>query len=345
MPAFFPYEDDMITRRKVLGGAAVIAAAGTGAAAWAQTSDGTLTGDISPVHDPCIIKDKGIYHLFSTSQLREGKGLIHWRTSPDLTNWTFKGSVMGILPEWVEAAVPGVRGLWAPDVAYFNGLFHIYYSASTFGSNQSVIGLVTSPTLDTSDPAYLWTDQGKVIGSVKTDIYNAIDANHVIDADGRHWLSFGSFWSGLKIIELDPATGKLKKANALPRSIAGRKEPGAIEAPVIVRKGEYYYLFASFDFCCKGIESTYHTVVGRSKSVEGPYIDREGRKMRDGGGTVLLHADRDTTGRWKGPGHVDILQDGDVEHIVYHAYDSQNGGRPTLRIQKLSWQDGWPAVV
>jgi arabinan endo-1,5-alpha-L-arabinosidase len=86
-------------------------------------------------------------------------------------------------------------------------------------------------------------------------------------------------------------------------------------------------------------------VVGRSKSVEGPYIDREGRKMKDGGGTVVLHADQDATGRFKGPGHVDILQDGDIEHIVYHAYDSQNGGRPTLRIQRLDWQDGWPVAV
>ena len=334
----------MITRRNVLGAAAVLLAGGAGAASGAQTLNDRLTGDISPVHDPCIIRDKGTYHLFCTSQERDGKGLIHWRTSPDLVTWTFKGSVLPVIPDWVVTAVPGVRGIWAPDVAFFNGRFHIYYSASTFGSNQSVIGLITSPTLDTSDPAYLWTDQGKVIGSVKADSYNAIDPNHVVDADGRHWLSFGSFWSGLKIIELDPATGKLKKKNGLPRSIAGRKDPGAIEAPVIIRKGEYYYLFASFDFCCRGVNSTYYTVVGRSTSVEGPYLDRDGRKMKEGGGTIVLHADQDKTGRFKGPGHVDILQDDDVEHIVYHAYDSQNGGRPTLRIQKLNWQDGWPVA-
>lgn len=334
----------MISRRKVLAGGAAIAA-GAGAVVQAQTLNDRLAGDISPVHDPCIIKEKETYHLFCTSQLREGKGLIHWRTSPDLVTWTFKGSVLPVIPEWVEMAVPGVRGIWAPDVAYFNGRFHIYYSASTFGLNQSVIGLVTSTTLDASDPAFGWTDQCKVIGSVKADTYNAIDPNHVIAADGRHWLSFGSFWSGLKLIELDPATGKLKKANALPRSIAGRKDPSAIEAPVIIRRGEYYYLFASFDFCCRGANSTYYTVVGRSKSVEGPYLDRDGRKMKDGGGTVVLHADQDKTGRFKGPGHVDILQEDDGEHIVYHAYDSQNGGRPTLRIQTLSWQDGWPVVV
>ncbi|MBP2161630.1 MULTISPECIES: arabinan endo-1,5-alpha-L-arabinosidase [Asticcacaulis] len=336
----------MITKRQLVGGlATALVAGGAGLSGRALGQPIDLTGDISPVHDPCIIQDKGTYHLFCTSQLREGKGLIHWRTSPDLVTWTLKGAVMPVIPQWAEAAVPGVKGIWAPDVAWFNGRFHIYYSCSTFGSNQSAIGLVTSPTLDTSDPAFGWTDQGKVIGSVKTDIYNAIDANHVEDADGRHWLSFGSFWSGLKIIELDPATGKLKKKNALPRSIAGRKDPGAIEAPVIIRKGEYYYLFASFDFCCRGANSTYYTVVGRSKSVEGPYLDRDGGKMKDGGGTIVLHADQDATRRWKGPGHVDILQEGDVEHIVYHAYDSQNGGRPTLRIQKLSWQDGWPVAV
>lgn len=341
----------MISRRKLLAGGAAVAAggaavaAGAGAAVQAEPFNDRLAGAISPVHDPCIINDKGTYHLFCTSQLREGKGLIYWRTSPDLVTWTFKGSVMPVIPEWVEMAIPGVRGIWAPDVAWFNGRFHIYYSASTFGSNQSVIGLVTSPTLDPSDPAFGWTDAGKIVGSVQTDTYNAIDPNHVIAADGRHWLSFGSFWSGLKIIELDPATGKLKKANALPRTIAGRKNPGAIEAPVIIRKGDYYYLFASFDFCCRGANSTYYTVVGRSKSVEGPYVDRDGRKMKDGGGSIVLHADQDKTGRFKGPGHVDILQDGYVEHIVYHAYDSQNGGRPTLRIQRLTWQDGWPVVV
>lgn len=334
----------MITKRQIIGGGLASMLLARGAVAAGETGPLPLAGDISPVHDPCITKDKGTYHLFCTSQLREGKGLIHWRTSPNMVTWTFKGSVMPVIPEWAEAAVPGVKGIWAPDVAYFNGRFHIYYSCSTFGSNLSAIGLVTTPTLDTSDPAFGWTDQGKVIGSAKTDNYNAIDPYHVVDADGRHWLSFGSFWSGLKIIELDPATGKLKKANALPRSIAGRKDPGAIEAPVIIRKGEYYYLFASFDFCCRGANSTYYTVVGRSKSVEGPYLDREGRKMKDGGGTIALHADQDKTGRFKGPGHVDILQENDVEHIVYHTYDSQNGGRPTLRIQKLSWQDGWPVA-
>jgi arabinan endo-1,5-alpha-L-arabinosidase len=343
MPALFSYEGLMITRRKLLAGGAAIAA-GAGGSVHAQTLNDRLTGDLSPVHDPCIIRDKGTYHLFCTSQLREGKGIIHWRTSPDLVTWTFKGSVVPVIPEWVETAVPGVKGIWAPDVAYFNGRFHIYYSGSTFGSNHSVIGLVTSPTLDTSNPAFGWTDHGKVIGSVKADSYNAIDPNHVETADGRHYLSFGSFWSGLKIIELDPATGKLKKANALPRSIAGRKDPGAIEAPVIIRKGDHYYLFASFDFCCRGVNSTYYTVVGRSKSVEGPYLDRDGTKMKDGGGTIVLHANQDASGRFKGPGHVDILQDGDIEHIVYHAYDSQNGGRPTLRIQRLEWQDGWPVV-
>jgi len=336
----------MITKRQILGGGLALSLSARGAGA---SGDGAgslpLTGDISPVHDPCIIKDKGIYHLFCTSQLREGKGVIHWRTSPDLITWAFKGSVMPVIPEWVKAAIPGVKGIWAPDVAYFNGRFHIYYSASTFGSNQSVIGLVTTPTLDTSDPAFGWVDQGKVIGSVKPDNYNAIDANHLETSDGQHWLSFGSFWSGLKIIGLDSATGKLKEKNSLPRSIAGRKDLGAIEAPVIIRKGEYYYLFASFDFCCRGVNSTYYTVVGRSKSVEGPYVDREGRKMKDGGGTIVLHGDQDKTGRWKGPGHVDILQEDDVDHVVYHAYDGQNGGRPTLRIQKLDWRDGWPVAV
>jgi arabinan endo-1,5-alpha-L-arabinosidase len=306
-----------------------------------------LKGDLSPVHDPCIIRQGSTYHLFCTSQMREGKGLIAWRTSPDLLNWTFKGGVMQAFPDWVMQAVPGTKGAWAPDISFVENEYRLYYAASTFGSNTSVIGLMTSPTLDTSDPAFGWKDKGLVVGSTVHDDFNAIDANLVVDAQGNHWLALGSFWTGLKLVALDPATGKPKEEKPKFLSIARRPiPPDAIEGAFIIRKGDWYYLFASYDFCCRGVDSTYYTVVCRSRNVAGPYADRDGRKMVNDGGFTVLHADLDPEKRFKGPGHCAILQDGNADYIVYHAYDAQNNGRPTLRIQKLAWTaDGWPVAV
>lgn len=306
-----------------------------------------LTGDVAPVHDPCIIEDKaGGFHLFTTSQMSEGKGLIHWRTSPDLVTWTFKGAVLQAFPDWVMEAVPGTKGIWAPDISYVGGRYYLYYSASTFGSNHSVIGLLTTPTLDTSAPDFAWKDEGLVIASDTKDDYNAIDPNHIIDENGRHWLTFGSFWTGIKLIELDPASGKQRDAKAEPKAIARRRDPGAIEAPFIRRKGEYYYLFAAYDFCCRGANSSYYTCCGRSAAIDGPYRDRDGRKMLNEGGTVVLHADLDPLKRFKGPGGASVLQSGSKEIVVYHAYDAQRNGMPTLRMQVLAWTaDGWPVAV
>ena len=185
-----------------------------------------------------------------------------------------------------------------------------------------------------------------MIESRSSDNFNAIDPNAFDDADGRQWLVFGSFWSGIKMVRLDPATGLRSAEDERIHSLASRRRPGAVEAPVIIRRDGYYYLFVSFDFCCRGVESTYYTVVGRSRDPTGPYVDRDGRAMMEGGGFLVLHADLDRTRRFVGPGHPDILQDGGREYIVYHAYDRQADGAPTLRIQQLGWtEDGWPVAI
>lgn len=125
----------------------------------------------------------------------------------------------------------------------------------------------------------------------------------------------------------------------------------AIEAPFIVRHGGYFYLFTSWDLCCRGIHSTYHTVVGRSKSVTGPYIDRSGKRLEDGGGTDLLTANT----RWLGPGGESILMGSNSKDpvaqnakakdiIVFHAYDSKTG-KPSMQLSTLTWADGWPSAV
>jgi arabinan endo-1,5-alpha-L-arabinosidase len=334
--------------------AVVIAAALIGAAAPSQPSpvpapsiNAAMTGDLVPTHDPVMIKEDGTFYVYGTGTDKASGRHITARASRDLIHWTSQGGLFADIPAWGRTAVPGTKDFWAPDVHYFNGEYYLYYALSTFGSNRSAIGLATSPTLDPTSPRYRWTDQGMVVQSTEKDDFNAIDPNHFIDRDGRHWLSLGSFWSGIKLFELDPKTGKLRDPGAKPISLARRLAPAGaaapIEAPYLFSHGGYYYLLASYDYCCKGVNSTYYTVVGRSRDVRGPYLGEDGSRMMDGQGTVILKADLQETDRFRGPGHSAFLSDGGKDYIVYHAYDKEHGGAPTLRIAPISWTaDGWP---
>lgn len=299
-----------------------------------------LSGSVRPVHDPVIIKgDDDAYYLFCT-----GPG-IPKRRSEDIVNWAqpFPPRVFGNLPQWAREAIPNQNDAWAPDISYFNDKFHLYYSVSTFGSNRSVIGLATNKTLNFDNDDYGWVDEGLVVESQRSDNYNCIDPNLIIDTDGVPWLAFGSFWSGIKMVRLNYETGKPSEEDTTLYSLAQRfTDSGSVEAPFIIRKGDYYYLFASFDFCCRGVDSTYNVRVGRSENVTGPYVDKDGVAMLEGGGTQITFP----TERWKGPGHNSILQEGDTDYIVYHAYDAENQGVPTLRIDQLLWDDeGWPSLL
>jgi arabinan endo-1,5-alpha-L-arabinosidase len=290
-----------------------------------------LSGDVTNVHDPAIIQADGRYHVYST-----GPGIVERRSS-DLRRWSFQGSVFAENPAWVSERFGSLDALWAPDISYFGGVYHLYYAASTFGSNHSCIGHATKTRLAAPGG---WVDHGPVLcsndgGSV--DDFNAIDPNVTLDEDGTPWLSFGSFWSGLKLVKLTTA-GAL--ADASIHALAGRGG-GPIEAPFIVFRKPYYYLFASFDFCCQGANSNYRQVVGRSTSITGPYLDRAGLPMLSGGGTPLLAG----IARWRGPGHNAILRRGTELLNVYHAYDALNAGTPTLRVAQLAWQEGWPVAA
>ena len=292
-------------------------------------------GDIRQVHDPSIIKEGNTYYLFST---RAG---IAIRCSNDLVHWRLCGDVFAHLPEWAVKDVPGLRGLWAPDVAYFNGKYHLYYSVSTFGSNHSSIGLATNQTLDPASDKYRWMDQGAVIASNTGDDWNAIDPDVVLDEHDQPWLALGSFWGGIKLRKLDQSTGKLSSQDQTLYSLARRPTPGAIEAPNIIRKNDYYYLFVSFDFCCRGKDSTYNIRVGRARRLTGPYIDRSGKPMMEGGGTLVVAG----AGRWAGPGHSAVLQEKNGDYLIYHAYDIEWRGVSTLRISTLRWDsEGWPTI-
>ncbi len=294
-----------------------------------------LSGDIDLVHDPAMIRAAdGTYLLYST-----GRNLAI-RTSEDRTTFTEAGSVWPDGAPWTEefTSPEDPASLWAPDISYHDGQFHLYYSASSFGSRNSAIFLATSPTGLSGS----WKNRGKVWQTTDADDYNAIDPNLVVDDEGW-WLSFGSFWSGLKMIRIDPETGKQspKDKKLYPLATRPAEANGAIEAPYIVRHDGYYYLFASFDACCRGVDSTYRTMVGRSRSVTGPYVDREGTRMSDGGGTEVMA----THGDILGPGHPAVLQDGSDWVLIYHYYfDELNQGAARLAMNKLDWVDGWPVA-
>lgn len=331
---------------QLLAAAGVMPAVTSAWTAPAPSINERMSGDFSPVHDPCIVKSDGVYHVFSTGHVGEAPGLIPWRASKDLVNWEFCGAVFPSMPKWAEAAVPGTRGLWAPDISYFNGRYHLYYACSTFGSNRSVIGLATNATLDAMSPRFEWQDRGLVVESNRNDEFNAIDANHIEDRGGRHWLVFGSFWSGIKMIPLDPATGKPPPGESEFRSLASRPvpegAPGAVEAPFMIERDGYYYLFVSYDYCCRGAASSYYIVVGRSKQATGPFAGRDGKPMTGGYGSLLLDGNRE----FRGPGHSAFLRDGDRDYLVYHAYDAEKDGVAILRISPVTWtEDGWPTVT
>jgi arabinan endo-1,5-alpha-L-arabinosidase len=297
-----------------------------------------VAGSIRRIHDPVMIKAEDTYYLFCT-----GQGILA-RTSPDMINWEipFPPVVFGSIPPWARELIPGQTDVWAPDISYYNDKFHLYYAVSTFGKNRSVIGLATNTTLNPKADGYKWVDEGLVLESVFASNYNCIDPNLALDADGVPWLAFGSFWSGIKMRRLDYATGKPSEEDTKLYALAQRTvNSGAVEAPFIIHKNDFYYLFVSFDFCCRGVDSDYHVVVGRSENIIGPYVDRDGLEMLKGGGTQVTFP----TERWRGPGHNAILQENGVEYIVYHAYDAENQGVPTLRIDPLVWDaQGWPSI-
>ncbi|WP_235535124.1 arabinan endo-1,5-alpha-L-arabinosidase [Sphingomonas sp. Leaf339] len=305
-----------------------------------------LAGDIVPAHDPVLIREGDTYYSYSTGQ-RDRLPILA-RTSRDLITWRALPGPISAIPKWALAAVPGARDIWAPDISRTRDRFRLYYSVSTFGKQRSVIGLLTNTTLDPAKRGYGWRDEGLVIGSKEGDNFNAIDPNFARDREGGQWLALGSYWTGLKIVRLDPKTGKLADPAAPPIAIARRaaSDGTAIEAAFIVDHGGWYWLIASFDHCCRGADSNYHLVIGRSTKITGPYVDRSGRPMLDGGGTVLVQADAAGRDRFRGPGHAGFLHDRDGnDYLIYHAYDRDARGVPTLRLTRVRWDaDGWPAA-
>ncbi|SDQ35142.1 arabinan endo-1,5-alpha-L-arabinosidase [Thermostaphylospora chromogena] len=307
-------------------------AAAPASAAPRRPGDGPLpvTGDVV-VHDPTMIRARGDYLVYSTH------GLIEARVSRDMKHFTRAGDAFTEPPAWWREYSPE-NDPWAPDISFHNGRYLLYYAVSSFGSNHSAIGLATSRTgLPGS-----WTDHGVVYATTTGDDHNAIDPDLLVDHEGRWWLSFGSHWTGIRMIRIDPATGKRHAGDRTLYHLATRPDaPYAVEAPIVVRRGAYYYLFASYDRCCAGVDSTYKIKVGRATSPTGPYVDRDGVPMLEGGGTVVL----ETEGSRIGPGGQDVVFDKGGHLLVHHYYDGEDGGTPKLALRRLAWDEaGWPYV-
>jgi arabinan endo-1,5-alpha-L-arabinosidase len=317
---------------------AVVGIAPASAAAVDYPAPALLTGD-NQTHDPSMVikPSDGSYAVYSTNdQVRVSTGL------PIQTGgflFDLLGRWLNDSPSWWLNYNPDGRS-WAPDVSLHNGKYWMYYAVSTFGSQKSAIGLATSTT---GDPG-TWEDQGIVLASKAGKAFNAIDPALLVDASGRWWLTFGSFWSGIYQMELNPETGK--SLSATPQLIHVAQRPGtnrAIENAYIVRNGDYYYLFASFDRCCQRLNSTYNIRVGRSKSPNGPFVDASGKRMLDGGGTTIL-ASHD---RIIGPGGQSVVYQPSKSRfvMVYHYYDGLLNGVPRLGMNSLGWSAaGWPYV-
>lgn len=312
-------------------------------ASRAQTQPGPITSP--PVHDPVMILQDSTYYVFCT-----GRGIAVW-ASKDRQHWTALPPVFTTPPAWTTATIPGFTGhFWAPDISYHNGYYYLYYAVSVFGKNTSAIGVAMNKTLDPNAPGYRWQDLGKVIQSVPgRDRWNAIDPNLAVDEQGEPWLAFGSFWDGIKLVRLNENRKEIAEPQqwytiasrprnpAIPDTAAG---DAAIEAPFICKKDKYYYLFVSFDYCCRGEKSTYKMMVGRAEKIQGPYLDRDGTPMTLGGGSLVLGGDKN----WNGVGHNAVVSFTDGDWLVFHGYDANDKGRSKLRIEPLSWINGWPVI-
>ena len=302
------------------------------------------------VRDPSrIIKRGQTYWIYGT-----GKGTQQYSSS-DRLHWTNRGPALRTTPAWVATAVPDNKdgAVWAPDVLFKNNKYLLFYSFSAWGTNKSAIGVATSTTLAPDS----WVDQGIVVASTGAEGFNAIDPAGFEDAEGNLWMVFGSYVQGIRMVRLDSNTGLRSAQDTKIYDLATR--PGVpsntIEAAYVHFRDGYYYLFVNFDWCCRAFRSSYNIRVGRSKSVTGPYIDKEGKDLNQGGGSLMLNAvfdnsEDNTTGRLiddqVGPGHVGILQEGADYWLSTHYEWSRKTNATTLNVQRLAWDaDGWPRAV
>ena len=291
------------------------------------------------VRDPSTMVKRGnTYWIYGT-----GPGTQQF-SSKDRVHWTNRGPALPTPPDWLAKTVPANKNeVWAPDIHLYHGKYYLYSAYSQWGTNTSGIGLATSTTLAPNS----WVEQGLVVHSASGDNVNDIDPCVFEDAVGALWLTYGSFNSGIKLIKLDPNTGMPDAGSPTVYPISSNGE-----ASCITFRDGYYTLFVNWDTCCAGSKSRYNIRMGRSRAVTGPYLDKSGRDMALGGGTLFLGSVTDNgTGRPPddevGPGHVGILHDTDGDWLSTHyEWARDKKGATTVNVQRLAWDsDGWPRAV
>ena len=268
--------------------------------------------------DPSVIRgDDGFFYLYATEDIRN----LPIHRSKNLTDWEYVGTAFTdqTRPDFEEKG-----GIWAPDINKIGGKYVLYYSMSAWGGEWTCgIGCATA-----DNPAGPFTDHGKMFRSNEIGVKNSIDPFYIEDS-GRKYLFWGSF-RGIYAVELSD-DGLSVKEGEVPRKIAGT----AYEGTYIHKKGGYYYLFASIGSCCEGLRSTYTTVVGRSKDLLGPYVDKEGNRMLDNCHEILIHK----SDSFVGTGHnSEIVSDKDGnDWVLYHAVSVENPDGRVLMLDRVDW--------
>jgi arabinan endo-1,5-alpha-L-arabinosidase len=275
-----------------------------------------LDGQIG-IHDPStIVLCDGKYYTFGTG----GSSLV----SDD--GWT-----------WSRGIAPGRRGM-APDIIHIGDRYYMYVSANIGAQPKAAINMISSRTLDPNAPDYKWEEGGVVASSDGVEDCNAIDPGVFLDpTDGRLWLVYGSYFGYIRLVELDPRTGKRLNPDDRPLNIAIN-----CEASTMIYHDGWYYLLATHGSCCRGTDSGYNIRVGRSRKVTGPFMDHMGIDMIKGGGKLFVGSG----GRVIGPGHFGLLDlgDGVQKFSCHYEADLDRGGASVLDIRPLLWKDGWPAA-
>lgn len=271
------------------------------------------------IHDPSTLAEcNGKYYTFGTGR----GGLI----SEDGWSW-YEGGVR-----------PG--GGAAPDVIKIGDRYLVIYGATgggLGGGHNGRILTMWNKTLDPNSPDFQYTEAIEVASSDGMEDNDAIDPGIMLDPNtGRLWVSYGTYFGFIRLIELDPKTGKRIEGN-IEKDIAID-----CEATDLIYRDGWYYLLGTHGTCCDGVNSTYNIVVGRSRSVEGPYLDNVGRNMLKGGGKMVLAAGD----RVVGPGHFGrtVLDEGVEVMSCHYEADFDQGGRSVLGIRPLLWKNGWPVA-
>lgn len=304
------------------------------------------------LHDPTIIRHEDRYHIFSTDVAYGPNGdcgIMH-RRSEDLVQWRFMGWVFDGVPpiplRFMEQHQSEYRqeSIWAPFIYRHQGLYRLYYSVpGNDGLKLACIGLATGES-----PYGPWTDEGIVISCLPQDPYNAIDPAVVVDREnGEHWLAYGSYSSGIHIVELDPVTGKRKDETDEGQLLAFRNRfHDAIEGAEFVYSDEtgMYYLFVSYDW----LEDDYNVRVGRSTRPEGPYLDIHGNELAAKGDNFPMITAQyrfDNHPGWQGVGHCGILKDEGNYYFVSQGRLGSNFYLMNLHLRRMVWSpSGWPMV-